>query len=64
MKIQMEGTLVEFRPENENEVKELSVLWDLIVDCVQSNRKLVPVGEFVPNHPEKNKVARFNIEDN
>jgi hypothetical protein len=60
MKIKIENTLVEFTPESDSEKKELSALWDLLVDCAQFNRKLDPVGEFVP---QKSKVARFNIED-
>jgi hypothetical protein len=64
MKIEFNGTLVEFKPESQVEVKELSSLWDIVVDCVNNNRKLVPVGEFVPADPDKSKVARFNLEDN
>ena len=60
MKISIENTLVEFEPENDTEKAELSKLWDLLVDCAQFNRKLDPVGEFVP---AKSKVARFNVED-
>jgi hypothetical protein len=63
MRISLEGTLVELAPENETEVKELSVLWDFIVDCASSNRKLVPVGEFSAHDPARSKVARFNMED-
>ena len=64
MKIRLAGTLVEFSPESGSEVEDLSALWDIVVDCVKSNRKLVPVGEFIPANPDKSRVARFNIEDN
>ena len=64
MKINFEGTLVEFVPENDTEKKELSTLWDFMVDCAASNRKLVPVGEYVVSDPERSKQARFNLEDN
>jgi len=59
MKIQFAKDLVEFVPETEDEKKELSLLWDLIVDCVKFNKKLVPVGEYIP---QKNELARFAIE--
>ena len=60
MKINIDKTIVEFTPENDEETKQLSGLWDLIVDCVKFNQKLVPVGEYVPS---KNNVAKFHIED-
>ena len=48
MKINVEKALVEFTPENDEETAALQKVWDLIVDCVKSNKKLVPVGEYVP----------------
>jgi hypothetical protein len=30
-----------------------------MIDCVKFNKKLVPVGEYIP---EKNNLARFAIE--
>ena len=60
MKIMVEKALVEFTPENEEETEALQKVWNLIVDCVKSNKKLVPVGEYVP---VKNNRARFAIED-
>jgi len=59
MKIKIEKDLVEFIPEGD-ESKELGVLWDTIVDCVKFNKKLVPVGEYIPGTTEQ---ARFAIED-
>jgi hypothetical protein len=44
MKIDLEGTLIKMTPEN---------------DCVNQNKKLVPVGEYIPGMKE---VATFNIE--
>ena len=35
-------------------------LAELVVDCVKANKKLVPVGEYVPT---KKNVATFAIED-
>ena len=60
MKIQVDKALVELTPESEAETRALQQLWDLIVDCVKSNKKLVPVGEYVP---VKRNSARFAIED-
>jgi hypothetical protein len=60
MKINVEKALVEFTPENDEETAALQKVWDLIVDCVKSNKKLVPVGEYVPI---KRNLARFAIED-
>jgi len=59
MKIKIENDLVEFIPEGD-ESKELGALWDTIVDCVKFNKKLVPVGEYIPGTTEQ---ARFAIED-
>jgi len=59
MKIRIEKELVEFSPDNKDETAMLEALWRLIVDCVRFNKKLVPVGEYVPL---KNNVARFVIE--
>lgn len=60
MKITVEKALVEFSPENDAETAAMQEVWDLIVDCVKYNKKLVPVGEYVP---VKNNLARFVIED-
>ena len=59
MKIRMEKDLVEFVPENDEETAAVDQLWKLMVDCVRFNKKLVPVGEYIP---VKNNVARFVIE--
>ena len=59
MKINIEKNLVEFTPENSEETVKLEALWKVIVDCARFSRKLVPVGEYVP---QKNDMARFAIE--
>ncbi len=59
MKIEFEGTLVRITPENEGEKKDLSKLWNIVIDCVRENKKLVPVGQYTPGIKE---VAMFNIE--
>ena len=60
MKIKIDANVVEFRPESETEQKELESLWNLVVDCVRFNKKLVPIGEYVPI---KDTVAQFSVEE-
>ncbi|MBI5846806.1 MAG: hypothetical protein HZB31_02480 [Nitrospirae bacterium] len=59
MKIELEGTLLKMTPENPREKEELNQLWSIIIDCVKENKKLVPVGQYIPGMKE---VATFNIE--
>jgi hypothetical protein len=59
MKIELEGTLLKMTPENEREKAELNQLWTILIDCVKENKKLVPVGQYIPGMKE---VAVFNIE--
>jgi hypothetical protein len=59
MKISMDKNLVEFVPENDDETTMLEALWQLMVDCVRFNKKLVPVGEYIP---QKKNIARFVVE--
>ncbi len=59
MKIELEGTLIKMTPENEREKNELNQLWTILIDCVKENKKLVPVGQYLPGMKE---VATFNIE--
>jgi hypothetical protein len=60
MRIKIDENVVEFRPENENEQKDLESLWNLLVDCIRYNRKLVPIGEYIP---VKDNVAQFSVEE-
>ena len=60
MKITVDKNIVEFVPENTLETTDLEKLWNTIVDCVKFNKKLVPIGEYVP---QKSNLARFTIED-
>ncbi len=60
MKIAINHNLVEFTPENDQEIKDIDEVWKIVVDCVKANQKLVPVGEFIPG---KSEFARFAIED-
>lgn len=59
MKIDIEKNVVAFTPENSEEKAKLEALWKVIVDCVRFSRKLVPIGEYVP---QKSDTARFAIE--
>ncbi|MEI8181521.1 MAG: hypothetical protein WCG29_02345 [Desulfomonile sp.] len=59
MQINIDKNLVEFTPENANETAKLETLWRLMVDCARFNKKMVPVGEYIPI---KNNMARFAIE--
>jgi len=59
MKIELEGSLLKMTPENDREKEELNQLWTIIIDCVKENKKLVPVGQYLPGMKE---VATFNIE--
>ena len=59
MRIEIEKNLVEFTPENSEETAKLEALWRLMVDCVRFNRKLVPIGAYLP---KDNNMARFAIE--
>ena len=59
MKIKIEKNLVEFAPETAQETASLEALWRLMVDCVKFNKKMVPIGEYIP---QKNNSASFMIE--
>ena len=59
MLINIDKNLVEFTPENADEKMKLEALWRTIVDCVRFNKKLVPIGQYVPQQDE---FARFAIE--
>jgi hypothetical protein len=59
MKITRGRNLVELVPETESEMNALQDMWNAIVDCSGFNKKLLPVGEYVPL---KENVARFFIE--
>ena len=59
MQINIEKNLVEFTPENADETAKLETLWRVMVDCARFNKKMVPVGEYIP---QKNKMARFALE--
>lgn len=59
MRIKIDRNVVEFVPENLQETAAMETLWRVVVDCLRENRKLVPIGEYVPT---KENLARFTIE--
>jgi len=59
MKISVDKNVVEISPESEQETAALDVLWKIIIDCYGNNKKLVPMGQFIPG---VDSLARFNIE--
>ena len=59
MQINIEKNLVEFTPENADETTKLEALWRLMVDCARFNKKMVPIGAYLPGD---NNMARFAIE--
>ena len=59
MKIDITKNLVEFKPESEDEKKQLNALWKTVVDCVRFSKRLVPVGKYIPAEDE---FARFALE--
>jgi len=60
MKITLDKKVVELKPESPQEAKDLDTLWKVIIDCNSTNKKLVPIGDYMPGEKE---LARFHIED-
>ena len=59
MKITIDKNVVEFVPENAGETQSMEILWRVMVDCIKENKKMVPIGEYIPS---KANLARFVIE--
>jgi len=59
MQISIDKNLVEFKPDNADETAKLEGLWRLMVDCARFNKKMVPVGAYIP---KDDNIARFAIE--
>ena len=59
MEISVDRNVVEFKPGNAQETAAMELLWRVIVDCMRENKKLVPIGEYIPG---KENLARFVIE--
>jgi hypothetical protein len=60
MKIRVEKNVVEIAPDTDQETIELQTLWNTVIDCITFNKKLVPIGEYIP---QKSNLARFAIEE-
>ncbi|OQX15808.1 MAG: hypothetical protein BWK76_12395 [Desulfobulbaceae bacterium A2] len=59
MQIRIDNDVLELRPENPQETGQLETLWRKLVDCLGDNRRLNPIGEYIPL---KDNVARFFVE--
>lgn len=59
MKISVDKNVVEITPETKQETASLDLLWKVVIDCYGNNKKIVPMGQFVPGI---DKLARFHIE--
>ncbi len=59
MKIRIDKNLVDVIPENPAEAVELEALWVKMGNCVGSDKKLAPLGTYIPS---ENKAAQFLIE--
>lgn len=59
MKIIVDRNVVEFTPENPQEISDMEVLWRVVVDCVKDSKRMSPIGEFIPG---KSNTAKFVIE--
>ena len=60
MRIEMVKSRVILTPENADEKAKLESLWRVMIDCVKETRKLVPIGEYVPQKGDQS--ASFQIE--
>jgi len=60
MKMEIIKSRVLLTPENAEEKAKLETLWKVLIDCVDSSRKLVPIGEYVPQKGDT--TASFHIE--
>lgn len=60
MKIEIEGQVVKLIPENPQESQELNKLWQILVTCVQEDKRIRPLGIYVPGSTPE---AKFLMED-
>ncbi len=59
MKITIDKNVVEFTVDTPQETADMESLWRVMVDCINDNKRMEPIGEFIPS---KSNVARFIIE--
>lgn len=60
IKIELKKSQVFFSPENDEEKAKMTALWKILVECIGDSRKLVPVGEYLPQ--KGSSTASFQIE--
>ncbi len=60
MRIDIIKSRVMFYPQTAEEKAKLEAIWRLLVECVGESRKLVPVGEYVPQKDDRR--VTFHIE--
>lgn len=60
MQIRIDNSVIELRPDRPQETAELELLWRKLVDCLGDNRRISPIGEYIP---VKDNVARFLVEE-
>ena len=58
MKIRMDKDIVTFTPEHAAEAAELEALWIKLGNCLGDNKRLEPLGVYIPT---ENKTASFHI---
>lgn len=59
MKIAIDKNVVEFTTESPQESADLEALWRMLVDCLDDNKRMEPIGEYLP---AKSNIARFVIQ--
>jgi len=59
MKIRIDGAIIHLILETQEEVNSLDRLWKVIGMCESENRKLLPLGHFIPGVSES---AQFYVE--
>lgn len=59
MKIEIEGAIIKLIPESDREIEDLNRMWELIARCEEENRKILPLGIYVPG---TSPYAQFYIE--
>jgi hypothetical protein len=59
MKITVDKNVVELTPESTQETASLDLLWKVVIDCYGNNKKIVPMGQYIPGH---DTAAQFHIE--
>jgi hypothetical protein len=59
MKISIDKNVLELTPESTQETTSLDLLWKVVIDCYGNNKKIVPMGRYIPG---EDTVAQFHIE--